>query len=107
MRLDWNVWIAARYDCHSIYRAYILFEDQESNAQWNDMSDDDDKKILLGKHNIPAGRKWIKLSSTVDLDPAKGTAFTYYEAGQDSKFWAGHYGSKILNPTITVRILPV
>ena len=115
VRLDWNVWIAARYDCHSIYRAYILFEDQESNAQWNDMSNDESddeeeesgKKILLGKHNIPAGRKWIKLSSTIDLDPTKGTSFTYYEAGQDSKFWAGHYGSKILNPTITVRILPV
>ncbi|KAL5265949.1 hypothetical protein ACHWQZ_G006554 [Mnemiopsis leidyi] len=108
VRLYWKVWIAARYDCHSIYQAFILFENR--NAELEDISNDDteenNNKIRLAKHNIPAGKKWIKLCSTLDLDPSKGTSFTYYEAGQDSKFWAGHYGSKILNPTITVRIVP-
>ena len=105
VRLHWNVWIAARYDCHSIYSAYIMYGDV--NDSDDDCDDgDDSERILLGKRDLPAGRKWTKLSSSVDLDPSKGTSFSYFESGQDSKFWAGHYGAKILNPTINVRIIP-
>ena len=108
IKLYWNVWVSAHYDFYSKYGAYILFE--EKNAQWEAMSNDryeelkeNDSRILLGKRHLPAGRKyvpnWIKLSSTLDLDPAQGTSFTYYETCL--------FGSKIINPTITVRILAV
>ena len=108
VKLYWNVWVSAHYDFYSKYGAYIFFE--EKNAQWEAMSNDryeelqeNDNRILLGKRNLPASRKyvpnWIKLSSTLDLDPAQGTSFTYYETCL--------FGSKIINPTITVRILAV
>ena len=32
--------------------------------------------------------------------------FDYFEYGQDRQYWAGHYGVKILNPTITAKIVP-
>ena len=102
VRVYWTVWIAARYDCHSKYRAFILY-----GAGGRKSDENNCENIPLGNENIPAGRKWLKLSKTIDLNPSKGTVFWYYESAQDGKFWAGHYGAKILNPTIAVRIIPI
>jgi hypothetical protein len=103
VRLYWHVWIAARYDCKSMYRAYIMYDDLHEDLVHNDEVNSD--KILLGKKDLPAGREWVRLSSTLDLDPSKGSSFSYYDAGQDGQYWRGHYGVKVLNPTICVRII--
>ena len=92
VRVFWSVWVAPRYDCGSKYSAYLKTKGV---------------KIVLADVRLNAGKEWRKLSKTIELEiPSEESSFTYKEVGQDSKFWDGHYGAKILNPVIRVKIIP-
>lgn len=93
IRVYWHVWVAARYDCHSYYEAKLRFSGPNG-----------DEYIDLASAELAAGREWKKLTATCDLEMKKSTLL-YFDYGIDRKYWAGHYGAKILNPTITVRIV--
>jgi len=79
----WSVWIAPRFDCSSEYKAYINSE-------------------LLSEVSLPAGREWQYHTESVKVDNMK--ELKYSEQGKDRQFWAGHYGVKILNPTVRLRL---
>ena len=92
VRVSWSVWVAPRYDCGSKFSACIESQGTE---------------IELANVRLNAGRKWLKLTKSADLDISDGDClFTYKESGQDTQFWNGHYGVKILNPAISVKIIP-
>ena len=91
VKLLWQVWVAPRYDCKSKFSAKL---------------DISDKTIKLREINLEAGRQWVELTEEVDITKLlRGkTMFTYTETAKDRQYWAGHYGAKVLSPSIRVRI---
>lgn len=52
-------------------------------------------------YNNPAGVEWKRFTKFFPIDsPVQGVHFHW--AGKDQTFWAGHYGAKIANISMTI-----
>nr|XP_056720947.1 F-box only protein 6-like [Euleptes europaea] len=88
-------WYAARYDCGCLYKLnvkllsenYIVLEefdpDDVTIEQW---SDAEWREVLHTFHNYPSGVRYI----------------LFCHGGRDTQFWAGWYGIRVTNSSITI-----
>lgn len=82
----WSVWIAPRFDCCSEYKSWL---------NGKEMSD----------VQLPAGIEWSHHEGRVEVNKKRGiNIIEYKEQGKDRQFWAGHYGVKILSPTVRLKL---
>ena len=92
VEVHWSVWIAPRFDCGSEFTATL---------SWNNGSE---KEIFELAHvELQEGGPWRKLEKVVVLKGCVDGVFEYEEKGKDTRFLAGYYGVKILNPSIIVK----
>ena len=88
LALHAKVWTAPRYDCPSWFKSEVII-------------DGEGHTFLEVDH--PAGKKWVK--GEIEKVIKTLAEIEYTDRGSDSKYWAGCYGSKILSPTITLRLI--
>ncbi|KAK7077221.1 hypothetical protein SK128_020671 [Halocaridina rubra] len=85
-RIEISEWVSARWDCRSKSELIVVLVGRktEKRVSLNWSSDDDD--VLQ--------RLWYQLKEVV-IDYPKGLhTIEYVSIGNDSQFWAGHYGAK-------------
>lgn len=85
-------WFAARFDCGSKYRLRVQLQDG-------------DNKVLdrfKFDHEEPqwTGSRWTKVEHTFKRPPSSVRYVHFFDAGEDTQFWAGHYGSKMTGATV-------
>lgn len=85
-------WHAARWDCGSIYKLKVAildknsvkldhFEYEHTETQWT-------------------GRQWQKVEHVFKDYPVGVRTISFLHEGQDTQFWAGHYGSKMARASV-------
>ena len=93
VEVHWSVWVAPRFKRGSQFTASL---------SWSKGSETE--HFELARVDFNTDKMWRKLEKVVVLDGCDNGVFEYKERGNDSRFWPGYFGVKILNPTITIKI---
>ncbi|XP_071623539.1 F-box only protein 6-like [Heliangelus exortis] len=88
-------WYAARYDCGCRYELTVRLLSEK-------------KQVLEEFHPEPvlieqwSDAKWREMSHTFQNYPAGVRYISFQHGGQDTQFWAGWYGVRVTNSSITI-----
>lgn len=92
-------WISSRSDCNGIYRMYIELRDTNNQAI---------ARFDSGEVIAPSTPDWVYKWERIAhqfTDYGKGVRSVYFEhSGKDTKFWRGHYGSKMTGAVVYLTL---
>jgi len=97
-KIEVSEWICSRTDCLGRYRLLVELRDEKQKSI---------DRFDTGVIDAPIAANWVypwtRVAHTFNSYP-KGLRFIYFEhSGIDTKFWAGHYGSKMTCAEVRIR----
>lgn len=94
--IEVSEWHAARFDCGCVYRLTVSLLDDKRRVLLEYTTDTIVTEQWLG-------REWSQVTHVFRDYPAGVRFVQFQHSGQDTQFWAGHYGSKMAGGVVRVR----
>ncbi|XP_022920608.1 F-box only protein 6-like [Onthophagus taurus] len=89
-------WVCARFDCGAAYWVKLSLKGKDGTVQ-----------EVVGEHREEqwCNPEWKKIVLDIDSNSANVESIEFRHCGQDTQFWAGHYGMKMAGAV--VKLIPI